>query len=1054
MYLKRRSKSFILASVLTALIGMPFQAAAGSFTASGTTQAPNVLTEQYDHQAEIVPGELIVKYKNGGSHHSFSASSFQSATPIGDSGATKLKLKAGEDVYAKIDELQADPNVEFAQPVYVYHATVSGEALSSTKQTVAASVYSSNDPLNAEQWGLYAVDAEDAWAAVPVSERQQIVVAVVDTGVQLDHEDLVGNFYEVNGHIVGSNFANDNKPSTDFNDYNGHGTHVAGIIGASADNGIGVAGIASGVKIMPVRVLNSTGAGDSASIAAGIDFAAANGADVINLSLASESPDPLVEDAVNNAMEHGVVVVAATGNESNNYVSGRGDLGPGESGSNDLYQHNVDYPAAYDGVIGVGAVDWYDDLVPNGMYDFNEFLIADFSNTGFGENGLGVDVVAPGVDIWSTYMGNDYASMSGTSMATPFVSGLAALVLAHDHYASGLTGELRSQEVQRFLSGSALHLYPQISFGDGLISAGSAVTKPRIMMDWSAADNGDLTLNMDLRDATGTTVTDSVYSILLQVLKINDDGSPSFLHNETLTKDISSGRYTKTYNDLTVPGIYVFLANGGQLISNSLTLYQTPSAPAANPASGTYTGTQNVTLSSDSGAEIRYTLDGSDPTPFSTLYTGPITVDHSLTLKAFAYEHLVYSDIITYNYTINTNTGGGGSGGGGGGGLFIPPPPADDKKVTTDADGKSTLTVKVDSSRVLKDIQSSTTNIVIDASSDKDTAKLSVELSGEILQKATERSKPIEIKSNQVTFAIQPGTIKVSDPNQTIRLSADLLSGDQGHESATPPASQLVSGQYDFNLTVGDGKVSKFDQPITITINKLSSVKDPAKLGVYYFNEQSKTWEYVGGHAKTADAITFAASHFSTYAVMESDKTFKDIQNHWAKHDIEVMAAKQIAQGVGTDAFNPNGTITRAEFAALITRALSIKDGGSTPYGDVADDAWYADAVRKAYTAGIISGTSSTTFSPNAPVTREALATMLLNAYAFAAKVDLSTIAITQEVKYSDEGSVSSWARSNVRLANALNLMVGTDGMFKPQAYATRAEAISILKRLIDKLNE
>jgi hypothetical protein len=421
-------------------------------------------------------------------------------------------------------------------------------------------------------------------------------------------------------------------------------------------------------------------------------------------------------------------------------------------------------------------------------------------------------------------------------------------------------------------------------------------------------------------------------------------------------------------------------------------------------------------------------------------------------LKAIAVKNAVTSKISTYTYTIEP-AGGSGGGGGGGGGFFLPP--SDGKNESTDKDGKSVLEVAVDNSEALKAVESdSTKEVVIDAQSDADPDKLAVGMSGEIVQKASERGKPIRIKSNRFTLSIPPGSIKVTDPKAEVKWTAEALDDGHGNTSELPPSRHLVSRPYDFALQIGGNRVTSFDKPVTVTFSKLASVNDREKLGVYYYNEQTKSWDYAGGYAKGSDAITFTTSHFSIYAVMESNVTFDDIASHWAKHDIEVMAARQVAQGRGPDTFDPNGTVSRAEFAALLTRALALGGVSQVPFADVPESAWYHDAVSRAYAAGIISGTSDTTFAPNAPVSREAMATMLLNAYAYAAKVDLGSLVTTQEVKYTDEGTISAWARRNVRLANALGLMVGTDGKFRPQAVATRAESVSILKRLIDKLNE
>lgn len=1060
----KRFAALLMSGFLSVALALPLSAAASPTPLVYEAEAESVVqTARSSAQAEIVPGELIVKYKDGAkTKQGFSASGFQASAPLAyASGAVKLKLNEGVDVYDKIAQLEADPNVEYAQPVYVYRASEVDNGYTASDPTVAESVYA-DDPFYTEQWGLHAIQAAALWAKASPEARSKIVVAVLDTGISTSHEDLSGQFLMRDGQIVGANFADDGKPASDFNDYNGHGTHVAGIIGAIPNN-VGIAGVASGVQLLPVRVLNEGGSGNSDSVASGIRYAVDQGADIINLSLgASNVPDPAVAEAVQDALMQGVVVIAAVGNESNNYIQGEdGDLGyDPELGHTDTqrYRHPVNYPAAYEGVIGVGAVDWLD----NGdkTVDPNELLLADFSNTG-----SGVDLVAPGVGIMSAYIGgpSSYQSKSGTSMAAPFVSGLAALILAGDPYSYGLPGIARSAAIQRILEQCTATVDDPLGYdsvGAGLSTAIGTLTKPRLHLDWQAELNGGLTLSVEARNAAGISVTDSVY----RQIAISMSGTGSPLHqNVGVALNPSTGRYSVTFNDLSY-GLFWITADdadsANQLIYDQIFLVSEPPSPAASLSSGTYTGAQTVSLTAAAdGAEIFYTLDNSDPIQYGSKYTGPITISKSATLKAVTSINLVYSEVVRYNYTIQAAGFGGGFGGGGGGGGFGGFPAAvpgnDEIKAESTEDGKTMLTVTADKERLLNELDSEeTTEVVIDVSSEQDAARLTIELAGEAIQKAAELGKPIRIQSSRVAFLLPPGAIDVSDPGAAVRITANLLDASLDRQSPLPPSQKLVSGLYDFSVMAGDEQKNHFDQPLTITIQVTGSVLDREKLGVYYFNDQTGEWEYIGGHANADGTVTFTTSHFSAYAVMESGKTFADIQNHWAKHDIEVMAARQIAQGRGQDLFDPNATVSRAEFAALIARTLTLPTAGSeSPFQDVPDDAWFGDAVRSAYAAGLIQGTGASTFDPNAPVTREAMATMLLNAYAYAASIDLSSLFITQEVKYEDEGNVSAWARTNVRLANALQLMVGSDGLFHPQDEATRAEAISILKRLMDKLN-
>lgn len=222
-------------------------------------------------------------------------------------------------------------------------------------------------------WGVDRIDAECAHAQGVVGTG--VKVAVVDTGIDLQHPDLV-----VKG---GRNMIN---PRKSYTDDNGHGTHVAGII-AALNNQIGVVGVAPGASLYAVKVLSASGSGWTSDIMAGVDWCIDNNMDVVNMSLGGGAYSATFQALCNEAFAAGIYIVAAAGNESG----------------------AVSYPAAYDNVIGVSATNSSD-----GFASFSNF-------------GVGVDIAAPGVYIYSTYKGGGYATMSGTSMAAPHVAGTLAL---------------------------------------------------------------------------------------------------------------------------------------------------------------------------------------------------------------------------------------------------------------------------------------------------------------------------------------------------------------------------------------------------------------------------------------------------------------------------------------------------------------------------------------------------------------------------------------------------------------------------------------------------
>lgn len=264
-------------------------------------------------------------------------------------------------------------DVMYIEPHYLYSTNSAVSAASNPAAQLP------NDTFYSEyQWNLPDVDTIKGWQLSKGSK--QAVVAVVDTGADLTHPDLQKHL--VSGH----NFIDESRPPADDV---GHGTHVSGIISAIVDNDMGVAGMTWYNPIMPVKVLDHTGAGSTYSVAEGIIWAADHGAKVINLSLGNYAQAHFLHDAIKYAFKKDVVIIAASGNDN---TSKKG------------------YPAAYPEVFAVGATN----------LDKKRAVFSNYGNY--------IDVVAPGVNIASTYYHHQYAALSGTSMASPHVTALAALI--------------------------------------------------------------------------------------------------------------------------------------------------------------------------------------------------------------------------------------------------------------------------------------------------------------------------------------------------------------------------------------------------------------------------------------------------------------------------------------------------------------------------------------------------------------------------------------------------------------------------------------------------
>lgn len=283
---------------------------------------------------------------------------------------------------------------------------------------VARALWTPGDLQLGEQWALPKLGAPTAW---DTARGSGVLIAVIDTGVSYIHPDLQGKV-ELGWDFV----SNDADPM----DEQGHGTHVAGIAAGVTDNAAGIAGMAPNARILAVRALDQQGAGYYSWIASAITSSADKGAKVINLSLGGPEGSQLLEQAVEYAAAHGAVVTCASGNES---------------------AAAVGFPARYDGCLAVGATTQDDAL-------------ASFSN-----QGPGLDVVAPGADILSTTRGGGYEAWSGTSMATPYASGVAALLVSQG---------LNRMQVTQAMAATASDLGApgyDTSFGHGRLDAAAAV---------------------------------------------------------------------------------------------------------------------------------------------------------------------------------------------------------------------------------------------------------------------------------------------------------------------------------------------------------------------------------------------------------------------------------------------------------------------------------------------------------------------------------------------------------------------------------------------------
>jgi thermitase len=332
-------------------------------------------------------GEYVVGYTGGASElAAASAGSVRVVTTDDDLLARIGAYVVATEDQAAVEALGAQPGVTYVQPSYIYHAFGGQEtALLPT------------DPYIQAQWQLASIDAPGAWPSTTGIDTR---IAIIDTGVDCAHPDLRANIiggYDAIRQVTGC-----------ANDANGHGTHVAGAAAAAA-NGIQGVGVAHDAWILAVAVLDAGGAGSTATVARGVLWAAEQaampgGPIVINLSLGASADDPTLRSAVAYAQQRAVVVVAAAGNGGSTYPV---------------------YPGAYPGVISACATG------------------RDDRRASFSQYGAWVSVCAPGVETYATTRGGGYGRYSGTSMASPVVAGVAALLRSHGVPAGAILSRLQ-----------------------------------------------------------------------------------------------------------------------------------------------------------------------------------------------------------------------------------------------------------------------------------------------------------------------------------------------------------------------------------------------------------------------------------------------------------------------------------------------------------------------------------------------------------------------------------------------------------------------------------
>ena len=404
-----------------------------------------------------------------------------------------------------IERLSALPEVEFAEPNYKAYITADANSFG-------------YEPLFSQLWGLSAINMPQLWGVNMISQKRP-VIAILDTGIDIAHPDLAANVWTNAAEAEGeegydndnNGFKNDihgwdfiNQTGT-IRDFNGHGTHCAGIAAAIGDNRLGVVGANPDALIMPITIMQSDGTGDLATIIRGIDYAIAMGADVLSMSIGTYATSLALEQALGRAYQN-AILVAAAGNDA--YCLNHGHPEKGQIAPMPMF------PAAYNFVLGVQASAASGAMAGFSNYDDNGAFF-----TEWGEDKLyNYELRAPGASIMSIWPGGKYRSLSGTSMACPLVAGALSRLIQCKEIGSKeeLFGDLIHSttrvgdlDIYKAYQWNDTNRQPSLSFvtytiddsegdGDGRPDAGETIAiYPTLRNDWGTAANIQISIEPD-----------------------------------------------------------------------------------------------------------------------------------------------------------------------------------------------------------------------------------------------------------------------------------------------------------------------------------------------------------------------------------------------------------------------------------------------------------------------------------------------------------------------------------------------------------------------------
>ncbi|WP_179136314.1 S8 family serine peptidase [Paenibacillus sp. 32352] len=890
---------------------------------------------------------------------------------------------------SEIQAIQADPNVAYIEENIIFHAV---EDSSFTVQSAASEV---------SQWDLQQMNATTAWSDGYTGAG--VKVAVLDTGIAA-HSDL---------SIAGGYSAVDY--TTSYADDEGHGTHVAGSIAALRNN-TGIVGVAPNASLYGVKVLGADGKGNLADILEGLDWAIQNGMDIINMSLGTETGSQLLEDMVDNAVSHGIVVVASSGN--NGTADGSGDT--------------ILYPARYANVIAVAAVD-------------NNKIRGDFSATG-PKN----EFSAPGVDVISTYLNNAFARASGTSQAAPHVSGLLALMKQKD---PSMTAAQLRNELLKYTEdlgtpgrdawyGFGLVSYKQLDVTPPAEVTGLAVTAKTtnsLTVEFTKPSDADydranIYLNGALQGSTQGTQFEVVGLLpdtdnLIVVKTVDTSG------NESVGTSIVGRTDASPVVDITPPAEVTDLVIAAKTSSSLRIEFTKPSDPDYKKANVYVDGS----LKGSTKDDYYEVTDLEEDTSYTIVVkTVDITSNESVGVTVTGRTNGTPFDITTpaevTGLAVTSKTTSSLTIG------FTKPSDADYAKANVYVNGTLNGSTAGESYDVVGLTDDTAYTIVVKTVDTTGNESAGVTVTGRtdavVVPPVVDTTAPAEVTGLAVTSKTTSSLkIGFTKPNDADYAKSNVYVNGSLNGSTAGESYDVVGLTDDTAYTIVVKTVDTTGNEsagVTVT-GRTDAVVTPPRTGGR--GGGSGSGSSAGGGIVTIPTETPVAPPTTpTEPVQLPDPTptpkivFKDVQNHWAEESIQWATKEGLVKGFEDGTFKPNAKVTEAQFLAMIIRLYN-------PEFEATSVATNENWVKKYY--DVAKTLNIPTFGDaNGEITRLQVAEIVAATRGYNLKGD-------DLVKFMYANGYAEGSDPNKK----------TLASFRPNDQLTRAEAVQFLKNLADKFD-